>query len=56
MIVFDRTKFGLVRIQGSKVKRGGQNPSPWSERVFEIPVRDKANIALFSKLSNFYFD
>ena len=39
MIVFSHTKFGLVRIQGSEVKRGAESaPPPWSERVFEIPV------------------
>ena len=40
MIVFVHTKFGLVRIQGSEVKRGGgRNPPPRSERVFQIPVQ-----------------
>ena len=40
MIVFAHTKFGLVRIQGSGVKRGaGIRPPPRSERVFEIPVQ-----------------
>ena len=42
MIVFAHTKFGLVRIQGSGVKRGGRGrnpPSPRSERVFQIPVQ-----------------
>ena len=40
MIVFAHTKFGLVRIQGSRVKRGGgRNPPPRSERVFQIPVQ-----------------
>ena len=39
MIVFAHTKFGLVRIQGSQVKRGGRNPPPRSERVFQIPVQ-----------------
>ena len=41
MIVFAHIKFGLVRIQGSEVKRGVEsaNPPPWSERVFEILVR-----------------
>ena len=38
MIVFAHTKFGLVRIQGNEVKRGG-NPPPWPGRDFEIPVR-----------------
>ena len=38
MIVFAHTKFGLVRIQGSEVK-GGRNPPPRSERVFQIPVQ-----------------
>ena len=37
MIVFAHTKFGLLRIQGSEVKRG--EGGGWSERVFEIPVR-----------------
>ena len=38
MIIFAPTKFGLVRIQGSGVKRG-RNPPPRSERVFQIPVQ-----------------
>ena len=38
MIVFTHIKFGLVRIQGSEVKRGGRNPPPRSEQIFEIPV------------------
>ena len=36
MIVFAHTKFGLVRIQGSGVKREGG--SPRAERVYEIPA------------------
>ena len=32
------TKFRLIRIQGSEVKRGAESDPP-SERVFEIPVR-----------------
>ena len=40
MIVFAHTKFGVVWIQGSGVKRGGRNPPPpRSERVFQIPVQ-----------------
>ena len=39
MIVFSCTKFGLVRIQGSGVKRGGRNLPPRSERVFQILVQ-----------------
>ena len=39
MIVFAHTKFGLVRIQGSEVKRGGGIRPPRSERVFQIPVQ-----------------
>ena len=41
MIVFAHTKFGLVRIQESGVKRGERNPCPppQSERVFQIPVQ-----------------
>ena len=36
MIVFVHTKFGLVRIQGNEVKRGGAETAPTrSERVFE---------------------
>ena len=38
MIVFSHTKFGVLRIQGSKVKRG-QIPPPRSERVFQIQVQ-----------------
>ena len=44
MIVFAHTKFGLVRIQGSEVERGGAESAPWSERVFEIPVRVGLNL------------
>ena len=40
MILFAHTKFGLVRIQGSRVKRGGGGiRPPRSERVFQIPVQ-----------------
>ena len=41
MIVFAYTKFGLVRMQGSEVKRegGGGIRPPRSERVLEIPIR-----------------
>ena len=39
MIVFAHTKFSLVRIQRSEVKRGRNPPPPRSERVFEIPVQ-----------------
>ena len=40
MIVFAHTKFGLVQIQGSGVKRGAESaPPPRSERVFQIPVQ-----------------
>ena len=42
MIVFAFTKFGLVRIQGRRVKRrggGGGIRPPRPERVFEIPVQ-----------------
>ena len=39
MIVFAHTKFGLVRIQGSEVKRGADFAPPRSERVFQIPVQ-----------------
>ena len=38
MIVIAHTKFGLVRIQGSGVKREG-GIGPRSERVFQIPVQ-----------------
>ena len=40
MILFAHTKFGLVQIQGSGVKRagGGIRYLP-SERVFQIPVQ-----------------
>ena len=37
MIVFAHTKFGLVRIKGSGVKRG-TDFAPQPERVFEIPA------------------
>ena len=39
MIVFAHTKFGLVRIQGSGVKRGSGIRPPRSERVFQIPIK-----------------
>ena len=39
MILFAHTKFGLVRIQGSRVKRGAESAPPRSERVFQIPVQ-----------------
>ena len=39
MIVFAHTKFGLVRIQRSGVKRGAESAPPQSERVFQIPVQ-----------------
>ena len=38
MIVFAHTKFGLVRIKGSGVKRGAESAPPRPERVFEIPA------------------
>ena len=37
MIVFAHTKFGLVQIKGSGVKRG-EYSTPRPERVFEIPA------------------
>ena len=41
MIVFAHIKFGLVRIQGSGVKKGGGGgeSAPRLERVFQIPVQ-----------------
>ena len=39
MILFAHTKFGLVRIQGSRVKGGAESAPPRSERVFQIPVQ-----------------
>ena len=39
MIIFAHTKFGLVWIQGSGVKRGAESAPPRSERVFQIPVQ-----------------
>ena len=44
MIVFAHTKFGLVRIQGSGVKRGAESAPPRSERVFQIPVQIRLNL------------
>ena len=39
MIVFAYTKFGLVGVKGSAVKRGADSaPPPRPERVFEIPA------------------
>ena len=38
MIVFAHTKLGLVRIQGSGVKRGAEFALPRPEQVFEIPA------------------
>ena len=37
-IVFAHTKFGLVRIKGSEVKRGADSAPPRPERVFKIPA------------------
>ena len=37
MIVFAHTKFGLVQVKGSKLRRG-RIPPPRPERVFEIPA------------------
>ena len=45
MIVFAHTKFGLVRIQGSEVKRGGGiHSAVWAS--FEIPVHVGLNQVL----------
>ena len=41
MIVFAHTKFRLVRIQRSGVKRGGGICPPRSERVFSNPGPDR---------------
>ena len=49
MIVIAHNKFGLVRIQGSEVKRGEAESAPRSERVFEIPVRIGLNKCAFSE-------
>ena len=53
MIVFAHTKFGLVRIQRSGVKRGEESAHR-SERVFQIPIqiglRDKAKIAFLFEI------
>ena len=38
MILFAHTKFGLVRINGSGVKRGPDSLPPRPERLFEIPA------------------
>ena len=38
MIVLAHTKFGLVRMQGSGVKRGADSAPPQPERVFENPA------------------
>ena len=38
MIAFAHTKFGLVWIKGSGVKRGAGSAPPQPERVFEIPA------------------
>ena len=44
-IVFAHTKFGLVRILGSEVKRGAESaPLPRPERVFEFLVRIRLNV------------
>ena len=37
MIVFAHTKFGLVRVKASEVKRRADS-APGPERVFEIPA------------------
>ena len=36
MIIFGHSKFGLVQIKGTRVKRGDGFCPPWPERVFEI--------------------
>ena len=42
MIVFAHTKFGLLQIKGSGVKRGADSaPPPQPEGVFEIPAMDR---------------
>ena len=54
MILFAHTKFGLVRIQESRVKRGGgRNPPPRSERVFQIPVQ--IGLTWFNMVSHLSF-
>ena len=56
MIVFVHTKFGLVRVKGSGVKRGGRIPPPHPVRVFEIPAwigligNPKTNIKMRQKV------
>ena len=53
MIVFAHTKFGLVRIQGSEVKRGAESAPPvWASFSNPGPDRDKGeNVVLaFNKL------
>ena len=54
MILFAHTKFGLVPIQGSRVKRGGGIRPPRSERVFQIPVQIGLNES-FIPLQNVLF-
>ena len=54
MIVFAHTKFGLVQIQGSGVKKGAES-TPRSERVFQIPVQIGLRQYLASKVFSFVF-
>ena len=46
MIVFSHTKFGLVPIKGSGVKRGADS-APRPERAFEIPAWIGLNLNSF---------
>ena len=51
MTVFAHTKFDLVRIEGSEVKKP---PPPRSERVFQIPAQIGLKYMTFPDSSNSY--
>ena len=49
MIVFAHTKFGLVRIQGSEVKRGAESAPPPGLSEFSNPGPDRVKVCASSR-------